>query len=421
MKTTIRLVPLILTLLCLAAIAPKASAVSPPPDGGYPNFTTAEGQNALFSLTTGAANTAVGWYSLFSNAQGSFNTALGAGALLFNTTDQNTAFGAAALLFNTTGNTNTAVGAAALLNDTTGGGNTAIGAQALTNNTSGDNLSGANTAVGAYALFSNTTSGANTGLGYAALGSVLDHGANTAVGDLAGYNITGGGNIAIGFRGGYNLTSGNNNICIGNDVRGVAGDSNTIRIGENLPTSPGDSACYIGGIYNQAVGLTGRNVLIDDMGRLGTSLAPSFGSAHEIKPMDTTSEAILALKPVTFRYKTDNTSSPQFGLIAEEVAAVDPNLVVRDKKGELIGVRDDAVNAMLLNEFLKEHKRLEEQSGKLHDQARKIQEQEATIAELKKEMQVFASHLKAQDSKIQKVSAQLELSNPALRTAANNP
>ncbi|MFL6499546.1 MAG: tail fiber domain-containing protein [Candidatus Udaeobacter sp.] len=421
MKTTIGLVPLVLTCLCLAAIAPKAHAVSPPPDGSYPNFTTAEGQNALFSLTTGAANTAIGWYSLFSNAQGSFNTATGAGALLFNTTDQNTAFGAAALLFNTTGNTNTAVGAAALLNDTIGGGNTAIGAQALTNNTSGDNLSGANTAVGAYALFSNTTSGANTGLGYAALGSVLDHGANTAVGDLAGYNITGGGNIAIGFRGGYNLTSGNNNICIGNDVRGVAGENNTIRIGENLPTGAGDSACYIGGIYNQTVGLTGLNVRIDDTGRLGTALPASVGSARDIKPMDTTSEAILALKPVTFHYKNDAKNTPCFGLIAEDVAQVNPGLVVRDKKGELIGMRDDAVNAMLLNEFLKEHKRVEEQEGKLDDQASKIQEQEAMIAELKKEMHVFIAILKAQDSKIQKVSAQVELVNPVPRTAANNP
>ena len=154
-----------ITFFCLAAVESKAQAVVPPPDGGYPGFTTAEGTNALQSLTTGSANTAVGWRSLFSNTEGNFNTATGAGALLFNTARENTAFGAAALLFNTTGGANTAVGAAALLDNTEGGFNTSIGEFALSHNTTGSN----NTANGFQALFSNTSGDRNTATGWQAL------------------------------------------------------------------------------------------------------------------------------------------------------------------------------------------------------------------------------------------------------------
>ena len=125
--------------------------------------------------------------------------------------------------------------------------------------------------------------------------------------------------------------------------------------------------------------------------------------------MESVSEAILALKPVTFHYKSDATNTPQFGLIAEEVAEINPALVVRDNNGEILTVRYDAVNAMLLNEFLKEHRKVEQQSGLLEDQAGKIREQETTIAELKKKMETVVVRLKEQDSKIQKVNAQIEL------------
>ena len=133
--------------------------------------------------------------------------------------------------------------------------------------------------------------------------------------------------------------------------------------------------------------------------------------------MDKTSEAILALKPVTFHYNSDNTNTPQFGLIAEEVAEVNPDLVVRDENGEIYTVRYDAVNAMLLNEFLKEHRKVEEQNGKLENQARKIQEQEATIAQLKKDFGATIAQLTArldgQASQIQEVSAELATASPS--------
>jgi hypothetical protein len=160
-------------------------------------------------------------------------------------------------------------------------------------------------------------------------------------------------------------------------------------------------------------GGVGSPVLVDSSGQLGT-ISSSRRFKREIKPMASASEAILALKPVTFRYKTGAEGVPQFGLIAEEVAEVNPDLVVRDKNGEIYTVRYDAVNAMLLNEFLKEHRKVETQS-------RKIQEQETTITQLKKEMETVVARIKDQDSKIQKVSARVELDRPAPRTVLNKP
>jgi len=335
--------------LGLLAFSPVAQAVIPPPDGGYPGFNTAEGQNALFSLTTGVANTAVGWFSLESNTDGSFNTGVGAGTLLFNIGDQttgegaaNTAIGAAALLFNTTGFNNTAVGATALLNNTEGFSNTANGHGALRNNTTGE----VNTANGQAALFSNTTGSGNTAIGFIALSN----------------NTTGDRNIALGVNAGFNLTTSSDNIDIGNTA--VAGESGTIRIGSEF-----QARTFIAAIRGVTTGIADAvNVVIDSDGQLGT-ISSSRRFKKEIKPMDQASEAILALKPVTFHYKTDASGTPQFGLIAEEVAKVNPDLIVRDKNGEIYTVRYDQVNAMLLNEFLKAHSKMEEQ--------------EATIAQLK--------------------------------------
>ena len=202
------------------------------------------------------------------------------------------------------------------------------------------------------------------------------------------------------------LTSGNLNIDIGADVIGVAGESNTIRIGANLDDTPGASACHIGGIYNQSVDpATASSMAIDATGKLGTVVS-SRRFKHDIKPMDKASEAILALKPVTFHYKSDAKNTPCFGLIAEEVAEVNPDLVVRNKNGEIWSVRYDQINAMLLNEFLKEH--------------RKNEEQEKTIAELKSGITALAATVKEQASQIQKVSEQLEASKPAPQMV-NNP
>jgi hypothetical protein len=155
------------------------------------------------------------------------------------------------------------------------------------------------------------------------------------------------------------------------------------------------------------------NVVIDSAGQLGT-MSSSRRFKKEIKPMDEASEAILALKPVTFHYKSDKKSTPQFGLVAEEVAEVNPDLVVRDQNGEVYTVRYDAVNAMLLNEFLKEHRKVQAQD-------RKIKEQETTIADLKNEMEAVIAHAKEQDAKIQKVSDQLQASNSAAQVVVNGP
>src|ERR1700676_3083906 len=182
-------------------------------------------------------------------------------------------------------------------------------------------------------------------------------------------NTTGIGNIALGVSAGSNLTTGSNNIDIGN--QGVAAEANTIRIG----TAGNQTATFIAGIYGVNEGGTPAAVYINSNGQLGT-MSSSRRFKKEIKPMDQTSQAILGLQPVTFQYKSDPTGTAQFGLIAEEVAQMDPDLVVRDAQGEIYSVRYEAVNAMLLNEFLKEHRTVEEQG-------RKAEEQERTIAQLK--------------------------------------
>jgi uncharacterized coiled-coil protein SlyX len=392
-----------LIALTLAAFAfvQSGEAVNPPPDGGYAGANTAEGQNALLNLTTGTANTAVGFLSLSSMKKANFNTALGAGALLVNGADENTATGAGALLSNTNGNVNTANGAFALFLNTDGAFNTGIGDRALFSNTDGSN----NTANGATALSNNTVGTDNTADGVSALANNVTGNFNTANGANALFNnTTGSNNIALGFLAGDNVT-GENNIDIG--AEGVADDSNTIRIGTN------QRGTFIAGIR----GATTANanaipVLIDSAGQLGT-LSSSRRFKKEIEPMDKASEAILALKPVTFHYKHDNTGMPQFGLIAEEVARVNPDLVVRDKNGEIYTVRYDAVNAMLLNEFLKEHKKVEQQQAN-------IAELNSTVAQQQKGMEVLTAQLKEQEAQIQRVSGRIEAGKSAPQMVLNN-
>jgi hypothetical protein len=398
--------PLLVTLALLCfGLSSGAQAVVPPPDGGYPSFTTAEGTKALQNLTTGSANTAVGWFSLGSVTMGNFNTATGAGSLLFNTADDNTAFGAASLLLNTTGTQNTATGVDALASNNSGAGNTANGAFALSSNSVGI----ANTATGTAALLSNTIGNFNTATGFSALSANMTGDGNTAIGRYALTITTGTGNTALGANAGSALTSGANNIDIGVDVIGAAGESNSIRIGANLPETSGASACHIGGIFNQSGDPASMTAVgIDASGKLATVFS-SRRFKHDIKPMDKASEAILALKPVTFHYNSDAKNTPCFGLIAEEVAEVNPDLVVRNKDGDIYTVRYDQLNAMLLNEFLKEH--------------RKVQEQEATIAQLKQDFQSKLAdqqkQIEALTAGLQKVSAQLELSKPAPQTVLN--
>jgi hypothetical protein len=504
--------------------APSTFGVVPAPDGGYPGGNTAEGQDALLSLTTGTFNTAVGLFSIEMVTTGNFNTAVGAGALLANTADENTATGAGALLSNTTGDRNTANGTfalfsntegrddtatglsalqsntigtsntadgafvlfsntegsnntgsgfSALLTNTTGGGNTADGTFALMSNSEGDdntasgfsalqsNTTGAsNTANGAFALFSNTTGFLNTTIGNEALFHNTDGDLNTAIGREALFsNTTGFDNTANGataldsntegshntatgaFALSTNTTGGSNvanedaalrfnTIGSGNTAVGSvalffsAGDHNTalgdsagtnvrtasdvICIGALVAGEDVSNSCYIGSIFGQTSS-GGTAVSINADGKLGT-ITSSRRFKEEIKPMERSSEALFALKPVTFHYKSeiDPQGISQFGLVAEDVEAINPDLVVRDKDGKANTVRYEAVNAMLLNEFLKEH--------------RKVEELEATIGQHQND---FQSKLAAQEkqiaalaSSLQKVSAELAISRPAPQLAS---
>ena len=394
------LIPLVLAAL---ALSPTAQAqLSPPPDGGYDGDNTAEGTDALFSLTTGPDNTAIGFDALYSNTTGDSNTATGSIALSSNTTGvRNTANGYAALNSNTTGERNTATGRAALTFNTTGNNNTADGHDALFSNTTGI----WNTATGSFALFSNTSANDNTAIGYFALLGNTTGNNNTANGTNALLNnTTGNENIAFGNLAGSNLTTGDNNIDIGN--AGVAGESAKIRIG----TQGTQTRTFVAGIRGTAVG--GSTVVVNSSGQLGVA-GSSARFKDEIKPMDKASEAILELKPVTFRYKKeiDPDNTPQFGLVAEDVAKVSPDLVVRDANGEVYTVRYDAVNAMLLNEFLKEHKKVEQLKNDF----------KATVAQQQKEIQALTAQLKEQAAQIQKVSAQAEMNEPARKVVANKP
>ena len=382
MKTSIPPVLITIALVCFGLL-PKAQAVVPAPDGGYPNLNTAEGQNALFSLTTGQWNTASGAFTLWRNTDGSYNTAVGTAALLSNVGSQNTgsgientAVGAAALLLNTTGSNNTGVGADALLNNTTGIDNTAVGTDALFSNTTGNG----NTTNGAFALFNNTTGNANTANGAFALVSNRSGNSNTAVGtDALSNNTTGAANIALGNSAGSSVTTANNVICIGTD-------------GNNV-----NNSCYIGHIFDSMV--TASAVFVNSNGRLGT-MTSSKRFKQDIKPMNNASEALYSLKPVSFRYKKefDRAGTSQLGLVAEDVEKIAPELVVRDKDGKAYSVRYDQVNAMLLNEFLKEHG--------------KVEKLEAALDTVKK-------CLNEQEARIQKVSAQLEASKPAPQVVHN--
>lgn len=380
------LIPLVLACF---ALPQTARAVDPPPDGGYPNETTAEGDSALLNLQTayGLRDTAVGFHALLNNTTGSYNTAVGGRALESNISGtSNTAVGNQALWVNTASN-NTAVGSYALHSNTTGYNNTGTGTGAIINNDTGFN----NTADGVGALALNSSGRDNTAVGL-----------NALLG-----NTSGNANVALGINAGSKLTTGNNNIDIGH--KGVAGDADTIRIGQ--PRT--QKHTFIAGVSGETVA-GGVGVIIDTNGHLGTVVS-SMRYKDAIQPMKDASKAILSLKPVTFRYKheLDPAGIPQFGLVAEEVAKVNPDLVARDEHGKPYTVRYEAVNAMLLNEFIKEHRKVEEQTAI-------NQRQEAAIAQQQKEIQVLTGALKAQAAQIQNVSDQLRIQAPTPRVAANN-
>jgi uncharacterized coiled-coil protein SlyX len=424
------LIPLVVACF---ALSPRTQAVVPPPDGGYPGFNTAEGDNALFNLvigsgfwntalggftlfetTTGDGNTAVGLNALRNNTTGTFNNALGVNSLLFNTVGvHNVAIGYRALSFNGDGNRNTAVGyQASFVNTTaddvtavgwnalrsnTGIRNCAFGSGALQNNTTGSNASNA---FGYQALFSNTTGLFNNAFGWRALNNNVSGSNNTAIGDGAGFSVTGSNNTCLGANAGTGFTTASNSVAIG-----LAGSNQS---GRTWIRNANVIQSFSAGVNNYVTVEVAT-------GRIGmTAVVSSQRYKHDIRPMDNSSEAIFRLKPVTFRLKQefDENQLPQWGLIAEDVEKVDPNLISRNYKGEIEAVRYEAVNAMLLNEFLKEHKRVEQQQAS-------IAELRSTVAQQQKEMEVLTAQLREQASQIQKVSAQVELNKRAPQTVVN--
>jgi hypothetical protein len=477
MKTRTRSSCRIALLLACFGFLPTTQAVITDPEGYFPGWNTAEGQSALFSLTTGLYNTALGGAALYSNTAGNGNTAAGLNSLFHNTVgNSNTALGAAALYFTTTGEFNTATGTAALRSNITGSGNTANGYHALYFNTGSQNTANGhlalvsnrgglqNTATGALALASNTTGscntangnsaldsnttgGSNTATGYLALASNTTGHANTANGDRAlanntigsantavggttgffgnqaalGRNTTGSDNTAIGNAALYSNTTGGSNTAVGEGALfystsvnntalgaeaglGVTTANNVTCIaasGQNVSNS-----CYIGRIWNRPGG--SQAVYVNSFGKLG-QMVSSRRFKDNIEPIGQASEIIYGLNPVSFRYKAEiEPSRPlSFGLIAEEVEQINPDLVTQGSDGEVNSVRYEAVNAMLLNEFLKEH--------------RKNEEQAETIADLKSAMAQQQKQLEALTASLQKVSAQIQIGKVVSKIVRNNP
>jgi Chaperone of endosialidase len=409
----------LLIALALACFCLLPGARATDLGGVLPNGNTADGLNVLTNLTTGGYNTGIGWFSLRNNISGNYNTGVGAGTLFANTGNQNTATGAAALFSNTSGfrNTangafallhnnaadNTAVGNAALFTNSTGSGNTAIGNFAIVANDTGSD----NTAMGNGALSANTTANDNTAVGAGALAANTGANANenTAIGAGAlGVNTSGFRNTAVGIQALQNNTTGDYNIGIGLFAgQNVSTASNVYCIG--AAGQDVNNTTWIGNVYGVTT-QSGFNapVIVSDHGQLGT-VASSERFKKDIVTMDKSSEAILSLRPVTFHYKTDAKGIPQFGLIAEEVAKVNPALVLPDKEGKPYTVRYDQVNAMLLNEFLKEHRKVQELQATVTEQNRSFQ---SKLAEQEKRIAALASSL-------QRVSAQVEMSKFAPR------
>ena len=452
MKSTIRLKTVTRSLLVTLALVcfgllPTAKALlpGPSPDGGYPGGNTAEGNNALHDVNTavGINNTAVGANALTNDNTGAYNVAVGSGALQSNTTgQQNMAVGAEALA-NSNGNFNMALGFRTLFMNT-GSRNSGVGAAALRNNTTASD----NTAIGSTAMRENTTGENNTAIGSGALTNLNGGDRNTAIGRGAGATYTG---------------AESNNICIGDQTGGETGESNTIRIGSNMPsggmivgsvgalksitigagftgggiqyqeligqtvsigpnfvTFNGSSHCFIGGIFNQTPTAGSHAVVIGSDNRLADASLSSRRFKKDIAPIDKISEGILALKPVTFHLKNDDTNYPQFGLIAEEVAEVNPDWITRDPQGEIYGVRYDTIPILLLNEFLKEHHQVQEQNSKIQQQEAIIAELKSTVAQQQQGLETVTARLDEQAAQIQKVSAELEASKPAPQVVSNN-
>ncbi len=367
---------------------------------------TAVGFEALEFNTTGASNVAIGDAALTANTTGSDNTATGVGVLTANAGNLNTATGFEALFSNTTGGNNTASGAQALFSNTAGGDNTAAGIYALFLNTTGGN----NTASGENALFSNTSGTSNSALGLNALkgnttgdfnvasgaGALFSSntgGGNTASGfNALEANTTGSSNIGIGFGAGGNLTTGDNNIDIGNV--GVAAESNAIRIG----TQGTQTDTFIAGIFGTPKISKACEVVVESTGRLGC-VKSSARYKRDIRDMGDASDKLMKLRPVTFTYKADSTGIQQYGLIAEEVEKVYPELVIDDADGKAETVAYQVLPAMLLNEVQK--------------QSRQLAQKDAQIAALQKQLDT----LRKKDDQIDALSERVNALEQQARKA----
>ena len=360
---------------------------------------TAFGESALAQNTSGSNNSALGGFALWSNTTGSFNLAAGEGALPSNTTgSSNVGVGTGALLVNATGNGNTAVGTNALKQNQVDN-NSAFGRQALGNNTTGL----ANVAMGAFSMQGNQVGAHNVAVGVNALGANLTGGGNVVIGDQAlwlnaasngntalGANAlasmtAGGSNVAIGAGAGVGLSSGDNNIYIVHQGTGGP-ESQTIRIGtaNHLRT-------FVAGINGTLVGASGVPVLIDNLGQLGTVVS-SARFKDDIADMGGASAALSLLRPVTFHYKSgpDRANRQlQYGLIAEEVAQVYPDLVARSADGRIETVKYQYLAPMLLNEYQKQQRTIQAQAERLAQVESDRLEQAAQIVELRRAVEVL--------------------------------
>ena len=428
-------------------------------------YNVAVGSGALRSNTTGDFNMAIGAEALAQN-NANFNLAIGFRVGYLNTTGRHlTGIGAAAMRNNTTASFNTAIGADALRENTISEANVAVGDAALSSyNGTNPGIDGFNTALGSIALTALTEGFQNTAVGRRALEAQTSGNNNTSVGWRSGDNLlTGNNNTFLGRQAGANYTADeSNNIVIGGGNLGTAGEDNAIRIGTNL-TSGGINVLNNGVAANLVSiganlgsdGITILSTLLGSSMSIGTGL-PTVGSStriggivgtaqptagtvfdvsiqtaagpnfqrlgidtssrrfkEDIKPMDKLSEAIFKLKPVSYRIKKEtNPSQPvAFGLIAEDVAEACPELAAY-WDGQPLGVHYKEVTVMLLNEFLKEHKKVEEQQASIADL-------KSTVALQQKGMEVLTAQLKEQAAQIQTVSAQLEASKPAPKVVAN--
>jgi Chaperone of endosialidase len=351
---------------------------------------TAFGSGAFASPSASVQyDSAFGLNALNSPTSGNANTAVGAGALYLNTTgNDNTASGVNALQANTTGNNNTANGFEALLRNSTGLDNTADGSSALLNNKTGNN----NTATGNGALFSNIGSG-NTAAGGQALIYNNTGEYNTAVGLNALYrNTTGQWNTALGTNAGSFLTTGVFNIDIANG--GAAGDSHTIRIG----TQGTHQATFVAGIFGSSV--SGDAVVVNDAGQLGVVMS-SARYKRDIREMGNKSADLMKLRPVTFRYKNDPQGTRQYGLVAEEVGSIYPELVSRGSDGQIQTVHYLSLVPMLLNELQKQARENQQQAEQLQLRVRENQRQAAQLTRQAQQMEALTAKLRSIEASVQ--------------------